>query len=67
MKRLIQEYGSIEDAAKQCSEIYDTVNNFFPIQKDEISADNTELANSFPSNDKFSRWVICILIILRIC
>lgn len=55
MKRLIEEYGSIEDAAKQCNEIYDTVNHFFPIQNDESSADNTDLANSVPSNDKFSR------------
>ncbi|XP_066139000.1 RNA exonuclease 5 [Euwallacea fornicatus] len=54
MRKLVNEYGTLEDAAKHCSEVFDTVNHFFPINEVE-EADNNLNDGSLPQTDKYSR------------
>ncbi|CAH1130783.1 unnamed protein product [Ceutorhynchus assimilis] len=54
MRKAITEYGSLEEAVRNSTEIVDTVNHFFPIMQDtkeEIYINNSNL----PETDKFSR------------
>ncbi|ENN78977.1 hypothetical protein YQE_04561, partial [Dendroctonus ponderosae] len=51
MRKLITEYGSLEEAAKHCSEVFDTVNNLFPIDGD-FDDENTPVLSK---KDKYSR------------
>ncbi|XP_060534927.1 uncharacterized protein LOC132707200 isoform X2 [Cylas formicarius] len=53
MRKLINEYGTMADAAKNCTEIFDTVKNFFPI--DECPSEPRETISGLPASDKFSR------------
>lgn len=53
MRKLITEYGTLEEAAKHCSEVFDTVNNFFPIDDDLDDASTAAL----PKKDNYSRFV----------
>lgn len=56
MRKLINEHGSLEEAAKKCSEIFDTVNHFFPIEDDLTNDDVVNgLNNGLPPSDKYSR------------
>ncbi|ERL93858.1 RNA exonuclease 5 isoform X1 [Dendroctonus ponderosae] len=51
MRKLITEYGTLEEAAKHCSEVFDTVNNLFPIDGDFDDEDTPVLSKK----DKYSR------------
>ncbi|XP_050309747.1 RNA exonuclease 5 isoform X2 [Anthonomus grandis grandis] len=53
MRKLIKEYGSLEDAAKQCNEVFDTINHFFPIAEED--QENQKNDGSLPTSDKFPR------------
>ncbi|XP_076275568.1 RNA exonuclease 5 isoform X2 [Rhynchophorus ferrugineus] len=53
MKKLINEHGSLDEATKACGEVFNTVNNFFPVDHEENSSSSTQ--NDLPGNDKYPR------------
>ncbi|XP_030760900.1 RNA exonuclease 5 isoform X3 [Sitophilus oryzae] len=53
MRKLVTEYGTLEEATKLCGEVFNTVNNFFPIDSDDQST--KAQIDGLPSSDKFPR------------
>ncbi|KAL1500911.1 hypothetical protein ABEB36_006330 [Hypothenemus hampei] len=54
MKRLIHEYGTLEEATKHCNEIFNTFHHYFPIDQGNVN-ENTNVNSVLPSSDKFDR------------
>lgn len=56
MRKLINEYGSLEEAAKKSNEIFDTINNFFPVEYDLANdAELHGLNSKLPPSDNYPR------------
>lgn len=53
MRRFISEYGNLDKAVAESSEVFDCIKNLFPLEKKEGKTDKTNLV--LPSGDKFPR------------
>lgn len=53
MKKFINEYGNLEKAVTESSEVFDCIKNLFPLEKKEEKGENSNL--DLPPGDKFSR------------